>query len=299
VAIGQEQLETWSRQGGTLAAKASYAAVRDALAAERSPIRAMNYEVYLQGSYRNDTNVRADSDVDIVVQLNDSFGYDVSGLNQDQAQRFDEAFPNSPPGAWDRFRGGVLAALRASYGSTAVKEGSRCLKIGAGPGYLTADVIPATQFRKYESFYGTAFQSFTEGIKFFDKNGRCVLNYPKAHYDNGVAKNSENRTQGRFKPAVRMFKNARSRATERGYLAQDAASSYFVDCLIYNVPDNLFAVGLQDTYVNVVNFLHSAQLGGLSSRNGIIPLFGPTPEQWSEGAARQFIAALVRLWNEW
>ena len=299
MAIETEQLETWSRQGATLAAKTAYAAVRDALAAESSAIRFMDYELYLQGSYRNDTNVRADSDVDVVVQLNTSFGYDVSALSQDQAGRFDAAFPNSAPGACERFRNDVLAALRAWYGAATVKEGKSCLKVGAGPGCLTADVVPATQFRKYETFYGAGLQSFTEGIKFFDTNGRCIVNYPKAHYENGVAKNSENHTHGRFKPAVRMFKNARSRATERGYLAEDAAPSYFVDCLIYNAPDHLFSVGLEDTYVNVVNFLHSAQLANFRSRNGIIPLFGPTPEQWSTVTATHLIAALVRLWNEW
>lgn len=164
---------------------------------------------------------------------------------------------------------------------------------------MTADVLPAIQFRKYRHFYNTQFESFVDGIRFYDQAGHAIENYPRAHYDNGVAKNSIDRTQGNFKRTVRMFKNARSCATDQGYLVEGIAPSYFVDCLIYNVPDYCFVDDLAETYCNVVNYLNKAALSGFVCRNEIVSLFGPSSEQWSENAARQLIGSLIRLWNEW
>lgn len=298
MAIPEQQLTTWSHQGAIVAAQVAHTAVRNALAAANSPVHGMDYDVYLQGSYRSDTNVRADSDVDVVVQLNATFGYDLGRLPADQAQSFQASYPQIATYLWNHFRADVLRALRLSYGAAAITEGNRCLKVPAAPGRVAADVLPAIQYRKYEYFLANA-QSFHEGVKFYDRSGRMVVNFPKAHYDNGVAKNSLDRTGGRFKQTVRMFKNARTRAIERGFLADGVASSYFVDCLIWNVPDNLFSASFQTMYCDIVNHLHRAVLAGYFCRNGIIPLFGTSPEQWTETRARLSIAALARLWNEW
>jgi hypothetical protein len=53
----------------------------------------MNTDIFLQGSYRNGTNVRADSDVYIVAHLNSSFGYDVSALPPERV--FEQRIPQS------------------------------------------------------------------------------------------------------------------------------------------------------------------------------------------------------------
>jgi hypothetical protein len=298
MAIPEQQLATWSNQGATVSAQATYTSVRAALSANTSPIRQMNYEAYLQGSYRNDTNVRADSDVDIVVQYNSTFGHNIPALSAVQSQLFNAEYPNAVY-LWEHFREHVLLALRAYYGYGSVEETDRCLKVAAALGRVPGDVVPAIPFRNYTYFYGSNGQSYAEGIRFEDRNGHVIVNYPRQHYDNGVTKNSPGRTGGRFKRTVRMFKNARTRTVERGFLADGATSSYFVDCLIWNAPDNLYRSSLQNTYCDIVNYLNGAVLTGFSCRNGIVPLFGTSQEQWTETKARQLIASLVRLWNEW
>lgn len=298
--IPEQQLDTWSNQGAVVTAQATHVSVRAALAANSSPIREMDYDVFLQGSYRNGTNVRVDSDVDIIVRYNSTFAHNASVLPAPQGQIFNAQFSNAIY-LWIHFRTHVLAALRAYYGHGEVEETERCLKVAAAPGRVPGDVVPAIPYKNYSYFYGTAADAnaHVEGIRFEDWNGRVIINYPDQHYDNGVAKNSVVRTGGRFKQTVRLFKNARTRAMERRFLADGVASSYFVDCLIWNVPDNLFVVSLQDTYCGIVNYLHSNVVTGYYCRNGIVPLFGNAPEQWTEAKARQLIAALARLWNEW
>ena len=68
-ALRQRQCQTWANPGTGVTLQASHEAVRKALTADSSPIRSLRQDVFLQGSYKNDTNVRGDSDVDVVVQL--------------------------------------------------------------------------------------------------------------------------------------------------------------------------------------------------------------------------------------
>jgi hypothetical protein len=93
----------------------------------------------------------------------------------------------------------------------AVDEGKNAVTVAAGGGRLTADVIIATQYRQYISFWGTDSQQWVDGIAFYTQpDGRLVVNFPNPHYDNGVAKNSASRTNGWYKPTVRVVKNART-----------------------------------------------------------------------------------------
>src|SRR5437762_829029 len=75
--IPESQIETWSRQGAVSSSAATYQSIRTALTAATSPVRNRiltgEADVYLQGSYRNDTNIRGDSDVDAVVELSSTF----------------------------------------------------------------------------------------------------------------------------------------------------------------------------------------------------------------------------------
>src|SRR4029450_1975896 len=72
MAIPTTQLDTWSHQGAIATAQATHVSVRAALSHAQSLIRTHDYEVFLQGSYRNATNIYAESDVDIVVQLKET-----------------------------------------------------------------------------------------------------------------------------------------------------------------------------------------------------------------------------------
>jgi hypothetical protein len=299
MAIPETQLETWSNPGAVVSSQATHTSVRAALHADTSRIKNMNFEIYLQGSYRSDTNVRSDSDVDIVVQLNSTFGHNALALPSDQYRAFLTSYPTIATYNWPDFRADVLRSLKAYYGQGGVTEGSRCLRVSAGVGRLTADVIPALVYYGYGFFYGQNAQSHVEGIQFQDRNGRTIVNYPKVHYENGVSKNSEQQTNGWFKPTVRMIKNARTCASERGLLNCDDAPSYFVDCLVWNVPDSAFGGSYRDTYFRAVKWMLGANLGTLYCRNGIVSLFGPSPEQWSQASASRLIGALASLWDRW
>jgi len=254
-------------------------------------------DVYLQGSYRNDTNIRGDSDVDVVVQSDATFFYDLNRLREPVRSRV-KASIEPAQYTWDTFRQDVLDALRNHFGAGLVVDRNKCITVaGAGGSGIAADVVPAFTHHLY--LEGSLGVYYVEGIAFkTQRDRRLVVNYPNRHYDRGVDKSSQ--TGGEFKPTVRLFKNARSHLVEGNMIQAETAPSYFVECMIFNVPNGAFsATTWQEQFVQVHNALDSADLDGFMSQNGVVPLFGPTPEQWNVEDARDFLERLAGLWNAW
>ena len=289
--IPESQLSTWSHHGSQDSSKLTHEAIRGVLDAYEWP-PGMIREFYLQGSYRNDTNIRGDSDVDVVLELKSTINYDTSSLS-----RYEQEFVAASFGPvtydWNEFRRQTLKALQAGFGRGMVAQGNKSIKLKADPPRLAADIVVCTTYRPYISFY-----SYVEGITFWalhDK--RWIVNYPKMHQEKGAAKS--HRTWDRYKRTVRMFKNARNHLVSTGRIKAELAPSYFVECLLYNAPDAAFQQGFQQTYCSIVNWMNQTNLDELACQNGQQRLFGPSPEHWATGDARAFGNQLTTLWNEW
>jgi hypothetical protein len=80
MSIPETQLETWSHQGAGIGSRDTYAVVKAALEAGDAKYAQQSFNVFLQGSYGNDTNIWAESDVDVVIRLDSIFYYDTSSL---------------------------------------------------------------------------------------------------------------------------------------------------------------------------------------------------------------------------
>lgn len=298
MAIPEPQLETWAKQGAVTTSKSTHEVIRRVLASD-AVLGSKNLEVFLQGSYKNSTNIYADSDVDLVVQLNNTFGFDLSRVPLPGQQRFHFFHPLGATYRWSELHSDVLRALRAGFGAAAVNPGNKSIKVAGGSGRLAADVVPALQHRQYVSIDEHGREAYLEGITFYTQRDlRQVVNFPKQHYDNGVGKNAS-RTSGYYKPSSRMFKNARNTLIKRGDIATGLAPSYFVEGLFYNVPDSCFGTSYQHTYYNCVRWLFTADLASMQCQNGQLPLFGSTPEQWDTSSATILMRALMDLWNDW
>lgn len=297
MSLSEAQLQIWSGHGPVASAKATHEEVRKALAND-AKLQSVDFEVYLQGSYRNDTNIRGDSDVDVVVELRSTFYAETSGLSFADKSNYDRAFSPSSYGI-DAFRADVRQALARYFGSGAVTNGDKALKVAAASGRLPTDVLPCAQWRNYVAFPAWGGPSWVEGVVFWtQRDGRRVVNYPKVHYNNGVSKNSAGRTNGEFKPNVRVLKNARSHLESRGLITPDVAPSYFVECLTYNAPDAVFSSSRTASLIGFLLWFDKVDLGRLVAENEQTFLFGPTPEQWSMDNARRFVAAVVGLVTE-
>ena len=291
MAIPESQLSRWSHHGPQEASIRTHQAIRSALEAHSWP-QEMAYNVFLQGSYRNDTNIRGDSDVDVVVQLPSAFRHDASLLSPFEQNQLDSTFEPALYD-WDDFRRDVLRALVNRFGSNLVAQGNKSIKVKADPPRLATDVVACIEYRKYLNYH-----SYVEGITFWALQGKYwIVNYPKEHYRNGAAKSVS--TSDRYKRTVRMFKNARNFLVSNGKINAALAPSYFIESLTYNAPDAAFQSGFQDTYYSIVKWMTSTNLTGLVCQNGQQYLFGPSAEQWSVQDAQAFAGWLAALWNNW
>jgi tRNA nucleotidyltransferase (CCA-adding enzyme) len=84
MAIPESQLETWSHQGSITQSSNTYNTIKNVLEGSTTPYANKNFKVFLQGSYGNDTNIYAESDVDIVIRLDDCFHSDLKSLSEDE-----------------------------------------------------------------------------------------------------------------------------------------------------------------------------------------------------------------------
>jgi len=222
--IPENQLEIWSHQGSVAQSSETYNSIRNVLIAAWTPYSGKSFEVFLQGSYGNATNIYAESDVDIVIRLDDTFHSDLEQLIGDEKISQQTAYEDATYTHTD-FKRDVMSVLTRQYGG-AVIEGDKAIKIEANGSRRKADVIVATQFRRYWSFQSTVDSTYTEGICFFNAAGELIPNYPKLHASQLTAKHQN--TANRLKPLARVFKNMRSLMVDGGLIEPGTAPSYYI-----------------------------------------------------------------------
>lgn len=292
--ISENQLMTWANQGSVTNSKRTHEAIRNALSANSELNSSFSYEVFLQGSYKNDTNIRGDSDVDLVVKLTSIFEYDISLLPPAEATHFRLGLsPSNFP--FQTWKESVFDALRAYFSSPIPKIGGKSIKLPKGSWNLGADVVSAFEFRRYYSFRPPLEVNYDEGIVLYSEDGKRIVNFPKLHYNNGVKKNSESETNQWYKPTVRLLKNMRNRLQELGRIDGDHFPSYFVECLAYNAPSYCYGGSFRDTLSTIIQVLWQTDISHFSCQNGIIPLFGTNTDQWSPEFARNFLLNCSKL----
>jgi hypothetical protein len=298
MAIPETKLKAWAQQGAVESSKRTHEAIRTALDAYSWPVQ-YSYDVYLQGSYRNGTNIRGDSDVDVVAELQSSFAPNLSALDAQQQVAFHAHYSDATYG-WAEFRAHVLAALTQRFGNSAIHEGAKAITVFGSGDRLNADVLVCQQRRIYVQFLSKDIDRYVEGVRFRNRlDGRWIDNFPKLHYANGADKNGDTRTGGWYKPTVRMFKNARTHLILKGELSVQLAPSYFLESLLYNITDVQFGGNYSLSFEDCLRWLEGSDFTGFVCQNGVVPLFGTTPEQWDLSSARKLVEELVFLWDYW
>ncbi|MFG1645719.1 nucleotidyltransferase [Amycolatopsis sp. NPDC049252] len=258
-----------------------------------SHLREYSYEIVVQGSYANKTNIRAHSDVDLVVQMKLPFEEHVKDLKSVEESRFHAKYENATFG-WREFQQDVISALRKSY---FVNEGGKCIDIQDWDSLfrIPADIVPAIEYRHYRNFSSGGVETFDEGIYFEDGSGAAVISFPKQHLRNGNRKDAE--TGGRFKQVVRAVKNARLHlmdveADERARVL----SSYFIECLCYNVPNDEYRQStLHAAYGRSLSWLASNLdlAGDFVCQNELVDLFVGNRTAWSVDSVQYLATTLA------
>jgi hypothetical protein len=300
MSIPEQQLNAWSAVGAETAAAQTYASIKAALE-QSAALKKHKYRVYLQGSYKNTTNVRGDSDVDVIAELTSAFHYNIERLTETQRAEFHRQFPGTATYGFNEFRDDVQKALQSYYGSL-VTPRNKCIVVQGKSGRLNADVVPCMTYKRYDPAAGSGLPTPHEGIRFLRRdNGSAVVNYPCSHYDAGVAKNK--RASEWYKPTVRIFKNFRNQLIDQRVIDDDLAPSYFVECLLYNVPEAKFGgsyvLTVAETLVFLAETCEKPEFQKFVTGSGLQWLFSNEQTSWNADSARTFIYALIRAYNTW
>ena len=296
MAIPESQLETWSHQGSIQQSSNTYQTIRNALLASDSGYADKSFEVFLQGSYGNDTNIYAESDVDVVIRLDSIFRYDINQLADVEKQTYRNSVA-PPTYSFDQFKNAVVANLQNKFGTAAISVGSKAIKIKADQNRRNADVVVCYEYRRFKSFSLTSTSDYVSGIIFPTLTGE-IINYPKQHSDNLTTKHQA--SESMLKPMVRILKNMRSRLVENGTLKSGVAPSYYVEGLFYNVPPEQYvSTSYGDTFCNGINWLVKADKSKLVCANWQYYLLGNSNVQWKEADFDTFLSAMCDLWKNW
>lgn len=226
--------------------------IKDAL--ESDPILSgKKIEVFAQGSYKNNTNVRQDSDVDICVRLMDVFFIDLPAGKE----RSDFGL-NPSSYSFDSYKASVYTALMNKFGSTETRGANKVAKIKSNTYRVQADVLACFEHRRYTGkteWDGT--WHYYSGVESWTNDNERIINWPLHHFKNGVEKN--NRTGRRFKHVVRILKKLRNEMVDEGESACARIPSFLIECLVWNTPDEILTKyeSYVDTVRDVLVYLYS------------------------------------------
>ena len=292
------QLETWSSQGSITQSKNTYATVKAGLEDANATYTSRNFKVFLQGCYGNDTNIYAESDVDVVIRYDGAFFHDINERPADEQAAFNAAYPGEGTYSYNDFKEHVRQALQAKFGNS-VKPGTKAIRIDGNGNRRNADVIVAFEYRRYYKFKASYDESHVTGICFFLPDGTRIANYPNQHCENLTVKHQA--TGNKFKPLGRIFKNMRSKLIDDGFIVEGSAPSYYIEGLLYNVPNDQFVGDYQDISLNILKWLYNTKDRSefVCANRQYYLLRDNSQTCWACADGENFINAAIKLWNEW
>lgn len=226
----EEQFREWAKPPGKTEQDRcdnAESAIRNAIKAS-DKLKAHDIRIFAQGSYRNNTNVRKDSDVDIGILCTDTLLNDFPpGMNRDDFGLTPATYH------YEQYKNEIEEALVNHFGRPAIKRGNKAFDVHETTYHVEADVAAFFEHRRYEKD-GT----FIKGVALrTDREKKRTKNWPEQHYENGVSKNKATGT--RFKSIVRVLKAISNEMTGQGVRAA-SVPGFLIECLVWNVPNSDF-----------------------------------------------------------
>ncbi len=219
----------------------------------------------IAGSVANRTNVDL-SDIDISMKLPPQYDPDNTFVR------------------WGNLRDELTQALHHT-GHDYTTE-NKCLRVRR-MGATVLDVLPCIETTDGDM----------RAVEFWAKDDRGSLHhvrsFPSAHVRNTDAK--DERTGGAYREVIRAVKHARAALIKEAMIRPEDAPAYFLECLLYNVPDAVF----DDLDSATLRKVILTELRDAGHHNNPVTVnerdvvFGDTLWQWNLEDKDRFIARLL------
>lgn len=252
-----------------------------------------------QGSYRNHTNVRQDSDVDVCVFRKDMIFCE--NLPANIAPQAIGLYPTNY--TFTQYKNEVQRALVNKFGHNSVQRGNKAFNIKESVSRVDADATPCFEYRYYIANQLNPLY-FHQGIGLInEKTDSLIFNFPEQQHANGVIK--DNATQFRFKKTVRIIKKLRYEMKDEGYSSAGPIASFLIESLVWNIPNAQFSLpslissgSLYDMVQRILAYLwentrDDSTCKGWTEENGIKFLFHNS-QSWNRAQVNAF---LYDAWN--
>jgi hypothetical protein len=246
-----------------------------------SALRDKNIKVFTQGSYRNNTNVKHDSDVDIGILCTDVFYADYA--NDSIESHYSKIHTGGATYTYRQFKGDVQAALVAYFSQNTIKSGNKAFNIKETRRRVDADVSAF-----FEERYYTGIENYKSGAAMFaDNNSQVkIINWPEQHFTNGVSKNKA--TNRKFKRVVRILKKLNYEMQDKRSVTVEIPS-FLIECLTWNVPNDKFsAATYHETIRTILSYLF---FGTTTSSNDKLY------EKWAEVSGMKYLFGNHQKWT--
>jgi hypothetical protein len=134
---------------------------------------------------------------------------------------------------------------------------------------------------------------------FLGSAGNRIANYPKQHSANLTKKHQSSGLW--LKPMVRILKNMRTKLANDGVIEGKIAPSYYLEGLLYNVPDEKFTTDCEDCFVNAINWIQkdADKSKLLCANEQYYLLWDNTPTSWPKANCETLLIEVFKFGNEW
>jgi hypothetical protein len=140
---------------------------------------------------------------------------------------------------YQEFKNDVGVALVRKFGPPpAVERGDKAYDIHETRYQVESDCLAAFRHVRYARDINGRIHTSAEGIEFISDKGVRILNFPDQQHANNERKHLA--TDQRFRKQVRVMKNLRNEMNEAGRPEAEPIISFLTECLVYNVPNDVF-----------------------------------------------------------
>lgn len=224
-------------------------------------------QIFIQGSYANNTCVRGESDVDIAILRKDlhesAFGKIFAPYTPTFSQRAEATV----------LKNNVERVLRSHFPGYVTRK-NKSIKVDGNTYRKQSDTVPCVHMYYYNRSDDGNYSDHIDGITIYADDGTIINNFPKQHIANGRAKNTA--TNFYYKKMVRIIKSIRYLMEDLGYVEAKGVSSFGLESLLWNIPSDVFKKYTTYRYEfgEIVDYLyeHKYMLSYYLEANGIKPL---------------------------
>lgn len=219
-------------------------------------------KIFLQGSYKNHTNIGKESDIDIVVLYESIFHSNIKSredkhlinypdqVENHHIERFNNHFSDAK---YDYFVfKNALKNHLINNPKYEVSMGNKTIKCNIKNTSFIFDIVCVFNYRFYQNFYDSN-SKYVDGNLIKTPLGERVINFPRQTYINSVNKNKDF-TDGQYKETIRIIKNIMKNEINEQYWIP----SFGLESIVFNVPHKYFLNSNREERIK--NVLASARL---------------------------------------